>query len=344
VTGEHAYLGGYFDGGMQVIDVSNPAVPTFVRTYETYGIPSQLVATDDYLYVADNSDLEIVNIKDPRNPRWLASHFTFSDARGITIASNYAYVAALAAGLLVFDVSDPAFPELVGWYDTRAHALSVALSGMYALVADREAGLHIIDVSNPARPRRVGTYEPNGDVQKVVVAGNHAYVIVENRMEVIEISDAASPEHVGSYVTRNSPLDLAVVGANAYLAGGDAGLLVIDISDPTNPRLVGQNPNFAAFTVQVTEDYAFIGGNPTLTILDLYRPPPLRLESVGIDQGIFRMRLSSEPGQRVQIKRSHNLKDWQDHGAPITLDRAPVTVSDPDAGANPRRFYRAVVE
>ena len=112
-----------YSSGLQIIDVSNPASPTRVGSYDT---PSSA---------------------------WGVS--LSSDGR-------FAYVADYSSGLQIIDVLViQHLPTRVGSYDTPSYAYGVSLSsdGRFAYVADYSSGLQIIDVSNPASPTRVGSYD-----------------------------------------------------------------------------------------------------------------------------------------------------------------------------------------
>ena len=80
-----------------------------------------------------------------------------TNAAGVTIAGDYAYVADDASGLRVVDISDPSTPSLAGSYNTPNSARDVAIAGDLAYVADFESGLQILDISNPASPTFVGS-------------------------------------------------------------------------------------------------------------------------------------------------------------------------------------------
>ena len=63
------------------------------------------------------------------------------EARDVTVADHYAYVALYEAGLVMFDVSSPTNCVRTGGYDTSGNAMSVAVSGSFACVADDTNGL-----------------------------------------------------------------------------------------------------------------------------------------------------------------------------------------------------------
>ena len=64
---------------------------------------------------------------------------------------------------------------------------------------------------------------------------------------------------VGSLDTAGSAYGVYVSGNYAYLAGGNAGLKVIDISDPTSPQIVGSvDTDGSANGVYVSSNYAYV--------------------------------------------------------------------------------------
>jgi hypothetical protein len=177
----------------------------------------------------------------------------------------------------------------------------------------------------------------------VVISGNYAYLADgTNGLQVINISNPANPQRVGGYDTRGRSLGVVLSGNYAYVADDFAGLQVIDVSNPANPRRVGGNGLFTAFDVVVAGNHAFVAGfGDGLVILDVFRPS-LRLEPVSPQQpGEFRFLVRGDAGLPVRVQRSANLRDWADWQA-LTLGANPSEVSDLDAGANPRGFYRAV--
>ena len=117
---------------------------------------------------------------------------------------------------------------------------------------------------------------------------------------------------------------------------------VIDVSNPASPQRVGGNSLFAASGLIVAGNKVFVAADyDGLVILDLFRPS-LRLEPVSPQQpGGFRFLVRGDAGLSVRVQRSANLRDWEDWQA-LTLGATPSELSDLDAGANSRRFYRAV--
>ena len=107
-----------------------------------------------------------------------------------------------AAATCGSDVSDPTQPRVVNTHKTQGIAQDVHVTGSLALVANgyNSNGLRLIDVSNPLQPKDVGHYDMPGIAYGAFAADKHASVVSIEQDEEDE-----------------------------------AGLTVLDISDPTRP-------------------------------------------------------------------------------------------------------------
>ncbi|MBI2925577.1 MAG: hypothetical protein HYY24_07725, partial [Verrucomicrobia bacterium] len=164
-------------------------------------------------------------------------------------------------------------------------------------------------------------------------------------LEVIDVSNPANPQRIGAYDTDGEAWGVAVSGNFAYVRAW-AGLQVIDVSDPANPRRVGGNSAFdSAFdasAVVVHGDNVYVVAAEGLVILNTYQPslrlePPFRLDAAG-----FHLQLRAESGQAVRLQRSTDLKTWTDWQT-VTGTGSSQPLVDENAGADPVRFYRALV-
>ncbi|MFX1500394.1 MAG: hypothetical protein ACFFDH_05450 [Promethearchaeota archaeon] len=100
---------------------------------------------------------------------------------------------------------------------------------------------------------------------KIITMGDIAYIDVMDDIEIYDISNRSSPILLGS--TGQWCADFFVSGNYMYLAAGDLGILIFNITDPSNPTLVGSNNSYdpwypfldvdARFIV-VSGDYAYI--------------------------------------------------------------------------------------
>lgn len=166
----------------------------------------------------------------------------------------------------------PEFPLYRGYADTPDHALDVAVDGDYAYVADEDGGLQIIDISDPSDPRLVGEYVPGaGEVWDVDAEDGYAYLAYDNELIVVDVSNPANPQFSGSCPLGTGADGVDVVGNTAYVACGSVGIIVVNVTDRTNPVTVGDpldtpgNP----YAVVVRDGYAYVADGSYFTIFDL---------------------------------------------------------------------------
>src|SRR5262245_36733740 len=80
---------------------------------------------------------------------------------------------------------------------------------------------------------RVGVYDTSGWVYGLPVSANFVYVADSDEVWLLnDITDPTNPKQVGGYKTIASAFGIVVSGKYAYVAARDAGLNVIDVSNP----------------------------------------------------------------------------------------------------------------
>jgi hypothetical protein len=252
--------------GVRILDVTDPANPRSLGQCECAGL--LLAVSGDHLYVATDSSLEVHDVRDPARAVLVGS---YSDGRRrdlniqfqgrATVSGIYLYWAEPIVGLHVLDVSKPASPRLVARLPIADRARDVAVSGNFAYVAKGGkwvgtnlvgSGLSVIDISNPADPRLVGSYDAGGSSRKVAVAAGYAYVLGGVGSEGLHIIDVREPEslkEVGRFEIGSG--NLAVSGNTVYLAG--LNLAVLNVTDPSDPKLVGLSARFDEYVPHVTQ-------------------------------------------------------------------------------------------
>lgn len=84
-----------------------------------------------------------------------------------------------------------------------------------------------------------------GVPQAVLVDGSVAYLAVGPRLVAIDITDPTTPQLMSQSPLLNDMLhDIVLDGTLVYGAAGRAGLMVLDVADPTNIQLVNAGPGY----------------------------------------------------------------------------------------------------
>jgi uncharacterized protein (TIGR03437 family) len=213
---------GYFSsenrGGVHIVDVRNPAQPILLSQINTEqnGFPNvhELFVADGVLYEADarTNVVKVFDVRNPRQPVFLRN-ITTTDTRiihAITVINGRLYTSGFGGKTDIYDVRDvlTTAPILLGAIDsgTSSHTSWVSSDGRL-LVSAREASdgnVRLFDISNPASPLPLATITK----QSLGIEG----------------------------FTPHNPF---IVGNLLFVSWYQAGVVVIDITDPRQPRLTG---------------------------------------------------------------------------------------------------------
>lgn len=234
--------------GLQVVDVSDPAMPVRVGGAVLPAAAYALRVLPPFAYVATAAGLSVVDVTDPAGPFCAGSVAVPHGVSAIAVSGNYAYLAGdngTAGFLTMVDIRDPGAPTVVGSLDTSGFARGLAVSGDCAYVGVRTPGWpytyhrRVVRVADPAAPQLIASLE-GPYATAIAIAGNHAYLNGRD-LNVVDISDPADPHLVATVDTPTGGATfpgLCVSGHFLY-APSDRSFDVFDIADPERPRLIG---------------------------------------------------------------------------------------------------------
>lgn len=325
-SGNYVYFVGR--GSLHIVDVSNPAAPVRVREHAESGSPVGIALTSNRAYVVSSTGLFVYDIANPLASRLLGILDVPGAENDVAVAGNFAYITVGTSGLSIVDVSNSAAPALVSTIDVASgssSAVAVAVSGGFAYVANGSVGLHIVDVRTPTVPLLVQTIDTVGNVVDVAVAGNYAYIADSDTgvirdgfgFKVVDISNPATASVVANIAASDSPIRVSLDTANglAYVAEFDAGVLIIDIANPTAPFVIGTTDMPSNMRAVAAGDdgraYALVSGPaPTLQIVDVANPTsPVRVGffATGLPSTSIGGRTAKVAGDFAYISRNARL-------------------------------------
>jgi len=157
--------------------------------------------------------------------------------------------------LWIIDVSAPNQPKNVGQIPLTG-ATNLEESGKYAFIMSvtqtNEQTISTFDLSNPLQPLKIGQIVvPNTGIIQLEPSVSLLFVLAENGLDVYDISIPASLKQIGFLSNPFPPpttmatffipqyfFDMALHGNFLYITVGINQLLVIDISDPSVPKIV----------------------------------------------------------------------------------------------------------
>jgi hypothetical protein len=267
-----------YDKQLDIYDLSDPIYPSYVATYQALsfvGWPETIqdvAMQDQFVYLLNEECgghtcndpmpfLEVVDVSNPLTPtlagRTIAMYGLTLDS--VKVSGHYAFLFGSEA--VIYDITDPFAPTFVQSFPNEwlnVNPVDIAAAGDYLYVAGPDGQgyrMYIIDYSDPAAPVLLGSYT---NVNSVNIVSGYLYGIESGLgriVHVFDISDPATPIEVNVY---DHPQDvepplygpLIIEGSYAYIGGN-----VLDISDPTNPVLVGFHPLQGEWAVEGQYSY-----------------------------------------------------------------------------------------
>jgi hypothetical protein len=105
-SADYAYVGGYYK--VSVVDI-NPMhtgnYMTMIGAVDTAGSVQDMTVVGNYIYLAMGTQgIQTIDITDPSKPITIGMMSTFSDAKGVAVSGNAAFVADYFSGLAIFPV------------------------------------------------------------------------------------------------------------------------------------------------------------------------------------------------------------------------------------------------
>jgi len=266
--GNYAYIGSYNSNGnnvfgVMIFDISNPGAPRLAGHYN----PSEGGRFQDvvvingigYFSSENRGGVHIVDVSNPANPvllyQILERDGGYPNVHELWVADGILYEAnSFSTKVKAFDVRNPHVPVFlrdIQTTDTRYIHAIVALNGK--LYTSGWGGkTDIFDVRNilTTDPPRLGAFD-SGTNSHVSWPSNNGQLLASARettngdVRLFDISNPANPALLSTISAQSLGLE-AYTAHNPYIIGNmlfvswyQAGLVVVDITDPRQPYLTG---------------------------------------------------------------------------------------------------------
>jgi len=286
--------------GLFIVDVTCPTAPVVLSSNEIPGAMLAIAVRDQMAYLVDASKegVRVVDVGDPSNPKEVG----FFDADlipttykvmpwSMDMCGDQLCLAVFNYGLVVLDVSDPTNPTMIGGQTPFSPSGIICDNDTAYLLSDLD-GVRVFDLTNPAQPQQIGmmptsvggfefTIQETVERNQYLVDGKLFIPDQARGLTIVDVNQPALPVRIGQYVSPVPEwmMSIDVVDEIAYIVSRNAGLRVVDVTDPVNMRelafdherknLYLQQPS----KIEVSDDYANIADqNYSFHVYDVSDP------------------------------------------------------------------------
>ncbi len=237
-----AFTGGSGQGGMTIIDISNPGNLQYLVQDAGDGPIRKVVAKGNFAYAATWTEIVTFNIGNPAVPnpvdRQEISQATINMLQ--LDAANDRLVALHGGELGILDISTPGTPQLQAPLEEFTAATSIAQTGDNLFAAD---GARIWRFETALNDRQSKYLEI--ECNKIYIHQDLLFVTGPNKFTIFDISNINNPVQRGVYKTDFNIMVMAFSDTLAFVAaasfeGGDHKITVVDIRNPNRPEKFSQ--------------------------------------------------------------------------------------------------------
>lgn len=260
-----AYLSGFING-LQAVDISRPAEPIAIVGSDAVRFrgAAGMDVVGDIAHMVYRNGLMILDVSDPRSPAEIGFVGNLTAEPGVAgsveVSGGIACVLG-ENGVSFVDVSKPSAPAESGFVAIAIeptfylglwgaglrfiHSLGagLAVSGTTAIIAGVEDGLITVDFSDPSKPFEIGRLRDSlGRGRDAAVVGSRAFVGTTSDFLTVSLVNRKTMSLIGSLDLPGAAHDVEVSDGYAFVTVDWIGLLVLDVRDPTKPRVAGEFP------------------------------------------------------------------------------------------------------
>ncbi len=267
------------DSGIVVLNAADPSRLSITAHAPRIGLVASSATTSDMtLGVAEYIGIEFYSIAQTDSIHEVTLLPSGGQYYGMAKRGSIVYLASSAAGLWSVDFSNVGHPRALSNIPTPDYSLDVVLTNELACVLVKKYGymqhdsVLVVRLGDSGSLERISSFAT--DVNATSIAARDSLVIVgaDSSVGIFSVADPLHPYRLGTwkqpgiYLSVSITRDVLAVGARVW----DAGLRLIDISDPSSPHQLSYLP-MDVIGVLLQDSVAFVG-QPYLEILNIANP------------------------------------------------------------------------
>ena len=284
LVGNYAYLASSWY--LEVWDATTLTAP--VQRDTIWPDPSESTEALDvaggraYVTIRDTG-FAVIDVSNPVDIRLVQSYTTPGEARGITLAGDYAYIAdGQGSGVVIYGTASPRVPALADSF-TLVGPTNLAVFQDHLLVTETASdwSLRVLDIADPANLAQTGAADWYTPLNLKVVGRYALFAAERSGIMIWDLQNLAAPQVLQPWYVNlpgGNALGIDVLGAYAYVTTAQSQLNIVDLSWENNLSKVGSvatqgNASYSALDVAVRGDYVFVANAEAgLRIVDVRDP------------------------------------------------------------------------
>lgn len=221
------------------LDITTPTFPVPISAHALLGDVAHLaLAENETCWLTDRAGLYQFDNQSTTEFGVLPLGVALHD---IALVEDLAFVTDANGSFYSIDLHDANAPQLVGQTQlTTAGAIGdLVVANSFAYIAAYTDGLLIVDVGDPQHPQRVAKLDTPGSAHGIDIAGDVLYVADGKAgLRLISVARPGQPRAIGVIEFESEVRAVTVEAGYAFVAT-TAGLLVVDVRDPSYLTIVG---------------------------------------------------------------------------------------------------------
>ncbi|NQU05064.1 MAG: T9SS type A sorting domain-containing protein [Calditrichaeota bacterium] len=267
IEGDYAYLSTRATG-LQVVDISDPEIPTCVGYCYLPGDAQAVGVHNGYAYlsVKNENGTCVIDINDPTNPRLVNFIEDYCSFKDMSFADTIGYF-----GGRIMNLSDPENPDMISYIEPTSQVYDMVITDRYGYFANHD-NIRIFRIFNLEDIRIASILPLESGSHGLAKADDYLYVANGGHgLKVVDVSTKTSPRLVTTYDDSISAANDVQVRDNFAFIAGVPELSVVDISDPVHPEYISDIGQESGESLALNDDYAYVA-NRGLKVFDVYDP------------------------------------------------------------------------
>ncbi|MBN2790556.1 MAG: T9SS type A sorting domain-containing protein [Candidatus Delongbacteria bacterium] len=219
----------------KIMDVKDPENPEFISELSISNNDYGGLAIQDSIAYVSSVYFTSIDIRNIQNPVVMDS---LADNPSSTVSISGNKACTNAKGLSVIDITDPYNLSYSGTYDSLGEDFRVIADGDLVYDCDGFYGIHVIDISDPTNDYLLGSTKTVRRARDIEFKDGYLLTADGYSLNIIDVRDSYNPTSIGYFFNALGETFTLSLYDNILCLGYSyqkPDMLMIDITDPTNP-------------------------------------------------------------------------------------------------------------